>query len=262
MTQATETGAIPPVALAGVREFLLAKSEADANAAWGVAEASLATSFPADAWAIGRLVQPFGDKAALFRNEVPPDLRRALINVGLDEDQYAAQLYDIQFNSVDIALRRVFRGGTPTSNRGWRLRLIGYPNLSTIVAGIGSNYQGTPSQNKHGSASRLIREIALRQLAGTDLAEIAAAYPSATASHWDERGLMHEPVHTVGLLDLTDLAPEGLPLRVARNTTVKKDLATFFFICGMPADRFAAEAPAQVGNLRAIAVGLARGDVS
>ncbi len=91
-----------------------------------------------------------------------------------------------------------------------------------------------------GRASGLIRARALEFLTG-DAKRALEQWPSATAEDWEERGLMSEPILRIGSLDISSFdGGAGAKLRMVRNTTVKKELATFFAIRGMTLNEFEA----------------------
>ena len=71
---------------------------------------------------------------------------------------------------------------------------------------------------------------------------------------------MPEPVLSVGTLDIATFDEgRGAKLRMVRNTTVKKEVATYFALKGMTVDSFMAQGMTELGKLRAIARAL-RGD--
>ena len=70
---------------------------------------------------------------------------------------------------------------------------------------------------------------------------------------------MANPVLMIGNLDISSFDEgRGAKLRMIRNTTVKKELATFFAIKGMTAETFISEGPVLLDTLRRVALDLGR----
>jgi hypothetical protein len=239
-----------------VATYLLAPSRAEAEPAFAAASQRVHQIFSDEDWIVSHQTNEFQDGArrALYRNEIQPAFRQKLVDDGIDEVGYEGLLAVAQYSSLDISLRSF--DAQPRSNRGWRVRLVGYPNVQTVAVGLSSNYQGTQSQNQMGDASALIREAALNVLAGQPEQALLGEYPSATSDHWDGRGLMPNPVFTVGTLDIVDMEAQGASLRMVRNTTVKKELASFFALRGLDRHSFVQDGHARLEELRAIAVAL------
>lgn len=258
-----ETAAAPLLAtlsesgLDQIAAFLLAGTKEEADDLAPTALQLLAAEFPAGDWGMDHDSNLFGHGALrnLYEREIPSDFRAWLTAQGIDGDQYAAAIRPIQFNFINIWPAKLFPAAA-RANRGWRIRFVGFPNLNTIAAGLASHYQGNQSQNEIGRASALIHHAAFHVLKGSPEQQRLEAYPAATVEHWDGRGLMPQPIHQVGGLDISSFRPEGAQLKVARNTTVKKDLASFFAVIGLPRETFVAEGNQHITALRAMAAAL------
>lgn len=185
--------------------FLLASTLSESEAAWASAEDVVTAAFESPRWGVDRAINPFTPEGRpnLYRNEIPGDFRTWLEQQGIGEQQYVNFVKEIQYNSIQIWLEKLFPKGQK-SNRGWRIRVIGFPSLKTIALGLSGNYQGSQAQNQIGAASAMIRGAALDVLATDfELKSLMTSYPSATSEHWDDSGLMPVPVLSVGDLDIS-----------------------------------------------------------
>ena len=237
-------------------DFLLAPTQSEAESAWSDASQSVTQMFPAPKWGFDRSINPFtaDGRPNLYKNEIPTDFRQWLELQQIDEGGYVQLVREVQYNSIQVWLESLF-SQRQRSNKGWRLRIVGYPSLNTIAVGLSGNYQGSQAQNQIGAASALIRGVALDVLSSdTEARSLLESYPSATAAHWDDRGLMESPVTTLSGLDISSYG--GVRLRMARNTTVKKEIATFFAIAGMGVEAFRTDIGSHLANLRLIAARL------
>ena len=248
----------PPLDLTPVAELLTARSETAAEAAWVDALPSISSGFSPDVWGFDYTVNPYGQGAHsnLYNNESQSDFKNWLQGNDVSVEDYAEAVGPIQYVSVQIHLLSL--GRRLRNNKGWRVRMMGFPGLGVIACGLGSHYQGTQNHNHMGKASARIRSSALEVLNGETRASLGG-WPSATSDDWEERGLMAEPVLAIGDLDIATFDEgRGAKLRMVRNTTVKKELATFFAIKGMTAATFITEGPAHVDTLRRIALDLGK----
>lgn len=244
--------------LTPVAKFLTARSETAAEAAWVDALPAISEGFPPSVWGYDYTINPYGpgSHANLYNTEIRSDFRNWLSGRGVSLDDYAAAVGPVQYASVQIFLGSLFKKAR--NNRGWRLRILGFPALNIVACGLASHYQGTQNHNLMGEASARIRSRALEVLNGETRAALSE-WPSATSEHWEERGLMPEPVSHIGGLDISSFEDGGgAKLRMIRNTTVKKELATFFAITGMTAEAFLSEGPVLLDTLRRIALDLGR----
>ena len=245
--------------LESVRAFLMAGNQSEIEGLWPAAEAALQHWYPSPAWVTTKSENIYGPDAHrnLYQQEMPRDFREWLANSGVDAVQYADAVGNVQYASAQMHLASVMP--ERRSNRGWRVRAIGFPPLGLIAVGLSSNYQGTQSQNSMGIASARIRDTA-RSFLEEHTLSLLDALPSATSEDWDERGLMSTPITSVGPIDISGYDDgSGARLRMVRNTTVKKELSTFFAIQGMTADEFQDAGGDLLLNLRSIAGELGRG---
>ncbi len=244
--------------LTPLTQFLTASSETAADAAWSEALHTIGEGFPPPIWGCTKDVNNYGPGAHsnLFNTEIRRDFKTWLSDHGVSLDDYTAAVGPVQYVSAQIYLSSLFTRAV--NNKGWRVRILGFPSLKIIACGLASHYQGTMNHNHMGEASARIRSRALEVLSGENKTALGE-WPAATAEHWEERGLMPEPASYIGDLDISSF-DEGLGarLRMVRNTTVKKELATFFAIKGMTADVFVSEGPALLDTLRQIAFELGR----
>ena len=219
--------------MTAVSDLLLAATQTDHDVAEPAARAVIANAFPDTSWGIDIATNVFSadGKTGLFRNEISGGFRQWLGEYGIGEDAYADGIPQLQYNSVDVWSKSVF--ARYKANEGWRIKVLGFPALSLAAIGICGNYQGSQSQKTIAAASALIRGAALRVMRdNADALEAAQLYPSATNEHWDGRALFPAQGDAVGTHDIADY-PGGAELRMARNTTVKKELASFFFVRGI-----------------------------
>jgi len=246
--------------LARVASFLSARSQADAEAAWADALPMLSERFAPEVWGADFAINPYGQGAHsnLYRVECQRDFRDWLQQQGVTEEDYAQAVGPVQYVSFQLHLLSLMERAR--SNKGWRVRVMGFPSLGVVACGLGSHYQGTQNHNQMGRASELIRARALEVLTGASRTTFEA-WPSATSDDWEERGLMAEPVLAIGDLDISTFDEgRGAKLRMVRNTTVKKELATFFAIKGMTIEAFLEDGAEHLEALRSIAVALGRGE--
>ena len=239
-------------------KFLTARSETAAEAAWVDALPTISEGFPPPIWGCTKDVNVYGPGAHnnLYNTEIRSDFKAWLSAGGVSLDDYTAAVGPVQYASAQIYLSSLFKRAL--NNKGWRVSILGFPSLNIVVCGLSSHYQGTMSQNLMGAASARIRSRALEILSGEARAALSD-WPSATSEHWEERGLMPEPVTHIGDLDISSFDDGGgAKLRMIRNTTVKKELATYFAIKGMTAEAFVSEGPALLDTLRRIALDLGR----
>lgn len=244
--------------VAAVTRLLTARSETEAEAAWVNALPAISQEFPPDVWGCSHDINPYGPGAHsnLYNTEIRSDFKNWLSANSVSLDRYSEAVGAVQYVSVQIYLNSLFVRAR--NNRGWRLRIIGFPSLDVIACGLASHYQGTQNHNLMGEASARIRSYALEVLNGETRSALGD-WPSATSEHWEERGLMPEPVTHIGDLDISSFDEGGgAKLRMIRNTTVKKELATFFAITGMSAEKFASEGPVLLETLKRIALDLGR----
>lgn len=239
--------------LSAIETFLLARDQGAIESSWTDAEHALRNWYPSPAWMISKSENLYGVGAHrnLFQQEMPRDFRDWLNTQGIDESDYATSVGDVQYVSAQMHLASVMPENR--SNRGWRVRAIGFPALRLIAVGLASNYQGTQNQNAMGRASARIRDTAMSVLEESAREQLRAL-PSATASDWDERGLMGSPVRSIGPIDISGYDDgAGARLRMIRNTTVKKEIATFFAIKGFAGAEFVQSAGQAFQDLRMIA---------
>jgi len=244
--------------LSEVGSFLSARSPVEAEAAWGHALPALSEHFAPDVWGSQYSFNPFGQGAHsnLYNVECQRDFRDWLQANGVTPENYGQFVGPVQYVSFQLHLQSLM--DRARNNRGWRVRVIGFPSLGIVACGLGSHYQGTQNHNQMGRASQLIRARALEVLTGSSKSALEE-WPAATAEHWEERGLMEEPVLSIGDLDISSYDEgRGAKLRMVRNTTVKKELATFFAIKGMTVDAFLEDGAEHLDVLRSIATDLGR----
>ncbi|WP_283604753.1 hypothetical protein [Mycolicibacterium poriferae] len=244
--------------LTPVAKFLTARSETAAEAAWVDALPAISERFSPDAWGYDHTVNPYGQGAHsnLYNVEGQREFRNWLEGSGVSVADYAEAVGPIQYVSIQIHLLSL--GQRLRNNKGWRVRIMGFPSLRIIACGLGSHYQGTQNHNQMGRASELIRAQALEVLT-SESRQALDGWPSATSDDWEERGLMANPVLMIGNLDISSFDEgRGAKLRMIRNTTVKKELATFFAIKGMTAETFISEGPVLLDTLRRVALDLGR----
>lgn len=244
--------------LTPVGSFLSARSESNAEAAWADALPTLSERFTPDVWGSDTSVNPYGQGAHnnLYNVECQRGFREWLQSNGVTPEAYAEAVGPVQYVSFQLHLLSLMERAR--SNKGWRVRVIGFPSLGVVACGLGSHYQGTQNHNQMGRASQLIRSRALEVLTGPTRSALEE-WPAATAEDWEERGLMPEPVLRIGDLDISTYDEgRGAKLRMVRNTTVKKELATFFAIKGMTLDAFLEDGAEHLDELRKIATDLGR----
>jgi len=224
---------LQPWDLSPVVELLTVSSEFAAETAWTSAQPALYERFPQDVWTATYDVNLYGTGAHsnLYNNECQQAFKSWLEDHGVDVEAYARAVGPVQYVSIQLHLNTLLERAR--GNKGWRVRIIHFPALQIVGCGLASHYQGTQNHNQMGEASSRIRVRALEILTGTNKA-VLEEFPSATASDWEERGLMEHPVLTIGPLDISSFDDgRGAKLRFIRNTTVKKELATFFALRGM-----------------------------
>jgi hypothetical protein len=244
--------------LGPVAAFLSAHTEADADAAWVDALPTISEKFAPEIWGADYTVNAYGanSHANLFNVECQQDFRTWLKANGVTVEQYAEAVGPIQYVSFQLHLLSITERAR--SNKGWRVRVIGFPSLGVVACGLGTHYQGTQNHNQMGRAAQLIRTRALEVLSGESRLALEG-WPSATANEWEERGLMPHPVLHIGDLDISGYDEgRGAKLRMVRNTTVKKELATFFAIKGMTLDDFVEDGQEYLETLRKVALDLGR----
>ncbi|MFV8160542.1 hypothetical protein ACNQVK_37430 [Mycobacterium sp. 134] len=254
----TDQSDAPDWDLTPVVKFLTARSETAAEAAWVDALPAISEGFPPAAWGYDHTINPYGQGAHsnLYNNESQSDFKNWLQDCKVSVEEYADAVGPIQYVSIQIHLLSL--GQRLRNNKGWRVRIMGFPSLGIIACGLGSHYQGTQNHNLMGEASARIRSRALEVLNGETRAALDG-WLSATAEDWEERGLMANPILTIGDLNIGSFDDgRGAKLRMVRNTTVKKELATFFAIKGMTAPEFLQDGPHYLETLRSIAADLGR----
>ena len=247
--------------LSSIGEFLMSRSEGLATAAWTQALPAISQRFPPDVWVVNQSVNPYGPGAHsnLYLVESRQDFRGWLQAQSVSVDDYAAAVGPIQYVSVQLHLNSLMPRAR--ANRGWRIRLMGFPPVGVIALGLASHYQGTQNQNEMGAASALIRSRALEVLTGDAKHELED-WPAATAEDWERRGLMDSPALSIGDLDISGFDEgRGAMLRMIRNTTVKKELATFFAIKGLSESEFLQGGAEYVTSLKKIALALGSPEV-
>lgn len=246
--------------LTAVALLLCAQSGEAAEAAWVDALPALSKKFDPEVWGANYSVNPYGPGAHsnLFNVEVQRDFKLWLEQNSVSVDDYTDAVGPMQYVSVELHLLTLLPRAR--SNKGWRVRAIGFPSLGIVACGLSSNYQGTQNHNEMGRASGLIRARALEVLTG-DSKQSLEQWPSATPDDWEERGLMPESIRGIGSLDISTFDEgRGAKLRMVRNTTVKKELATFFAIRGLTLNDFENSGASCLVTLRDIALGLGRPD--
>jgi hypothetical protein len=244
--------------LTPVAKFLTARSKTAAEAAWVDALPAISEGFPPNVWGCTEDINTYGPgaHANLYNTEIRRDFKTWLSSHGVSLDDYTAAVGPVQHVSAQIYLNSLFKRAV--SNKGWRVNILGFPSVSIVACGLSSHYQGTQNQNHMGEASARIRARALEVLNGETRAALGE-WPSATSEDWEERGLMPEPVSHIGDLDISSFDEgRGAKLRMIRNTTVKKELATFFAIKGMTVETFISEGPVLLDTLRRIALDLGK----
>lgn len=244
-----------PQQMADIRKFLLAPDSGSAASAWPDVEPALHVAFDDATWGVDEVTSEFSidGRPNLYRAEMQKPFRDFLDSKGIGEEDYSSVVLPVQYNSVQIWLRKLFTGQR-RSNQGWRIRLVGFPSIQIVAVGLASNYQGTQNQNTMGAASAMLRKAALDVLAeNADARALLEEFPSASSEHWDGRGLMPSPVLSIGSTDISDFDEAGAQLKFVRNTTVKKEIATFFFIKGLEAHQFEEEGPEMIAGLQSAA---------
>lgn len=244
--------------LSAVALLLSARSEQAAESAWVDALPALSERFDPNVWNASYSVNPYGAGAHsnLYNVEGQRDFKLWLEQNSVSVEDYAAAVGPIQYVSAELHLLSLLPRAR--SNKGWRVRAIGFPSIGIVACGLGSHYQGTQNQNEMGRASELIRARALEVLTG-EAKHALEQWPSATATDWEERGLMSGPIHHIGSLDISGFDEgRGAKLRMVRNTTVKKELATFFAVRGLTLDEFHNSGAECLLTLRDIALELGR----
>lgn len=238
--------------------LLSARSESAAEAAWVDALPTLSERFVPDVWGCNFDVNVYGPGAHknLMNTEIRSDFKTWLKETNISLDEYTQAVGPVQYVSTQIYLHSLF--ARALNNKGWRIRILGFPSLDIVACGLASHYQGTQNHNLMGEASARIRSRALEALSG-EMRSVLDAWPSATSEHWEERGLIPEPVTRIGNLDISTFDEgHGARLRMVRNTTVKKELSTFFAIKGLTAEAFIDEGPVLLDELRQIAFELGK----
>lgn len=242
--------------LTPVGVFLSSRSQTEAEAAWVEALPTLSERFDPEVWGSDVSINPYGPDAHnnLYDNESQKPFKTWLETNGVTHEAYAEAVGPVQYVSFQLHLRSLMEKAK--SNKGWRIRVIGFPALGVVACGLGSHYQGTQNHNQMGRASQLIRTRAMEVLTGTSKSALES-WLAATSEDWEERGLMTEPVTKIGPIDITTFDEgRGAKLRMVRNTTVKKELATFFAIKGMTVDAFVENGAEHLEVLRGIATEL------
>lgn len=250
---AEEAQETPRLDLDPILDCLLADTPAGSEAAWPAAEGVLEEVFTPETWGIGHGVNTYGNgaHANLYNVESQRDFRTWLEDQGVSVEDYAEAVGPVQYVGIQVYLQALFPRAR--SNKGWRIRLLGFPALGVVALGLASHYQGTQNQNQMGRASALLHTQASEQLP-TGLRPVLERYPAATATEWEERGLMPEPVLAIGSLDISAFdGGRGAKLRMVRNTTVKKEMATFFALKGMSAELFREDGQEALEDLRSLA---------
>jgi hypothetical protein len=252
---------VPPLSVASyetVADFLLAEGSVNRVARWGVVEETLRSAFPEDTWGISWATVDYDPNGSAHQNiydsETVADYRAWLAATGIDASAYALALGPTQYVSIDLHLLKLKE--RLKKNEGWRVRLIGFPAIDLLVVGLASNHNGSQAESRSAKGSARINAAAMRVLSAVPAGALAS-YDLPTRDHWSERALMPAPLMRIGNIDLTGYkgpnGESGAALRMVRNTTAKKDIATFFAIRGVFRESFDAQ---QVGDLRTIALEL------
>lgn len=168
----------------------------------------------------------------LLNQEMGGDFREFLESRSIGAADYGGILGPIQFNAIRAQLRSVFPSRNGTT--GWKVVLLGFPALQLVVFALGHHYGDTRSQRIVGEASERLRHVALEHVSA-ESKERLTDYPAATPADWDDRGLMTKPILSIGGLDISAYDQgAGAKLRHVRNTSAKKEIATFFFRHALP----------------------------
>lgn len=224
-------------------------------------KAALTEIRPSTTWSVDFTDNPFSESGHrnLYRSEMRRDFREWLSLKGVTPDRYGEFVGSVQYRSVSISDTELIPAGR--RNKGWRVRLMGFPSIGIVGMGISTHYQGTQNQNLMGEASALIRSVASSVV--NDEPQVFERFPSATAAHWDSTQLFPEPVLKIGDMDVSGFnGANGIELRSVRNTTVKKELSTFFFLRGYNQGTFAEDGASDLTLLVDFAAKLARRDKS
>ncbi|MEE2524646.1 hypothetical protein [Pseudarthrobacter sp. J47] len=238
-----------------VVECLTSGTRPEVDAAWPATAETLAKVFDPATWGITHDVNSYGQEshANLYNNEIQSDFRKWLTTQNISVSDYAQAVGELHRVAIEVHLHSLLPSAR--SNKGWRLRLAGFPALKIVAFGLCSHYQGTQNQNQMGKASGLIRAQAM-QILPPDLKPVLNEFKPATPEDWDDRGLMPSPVLRIGTLDISEYDQQGAKLRMIRTTTAKKELSTYFALKGMPAEEFKNEGIFELQKLRQIALAL------
>lgn len=241
--------------------FLQSGTDQESLDRWPVAEIELLKVFPDSEFGLREDRNAYAGEttyANLLDREAPPAFRAWLSDSGISRERFIDALGEIQYVSIQVYLKRLLGSGRARQNRGWSIRLLGFHSLGVVAVGLNHSFSSESSQVKVATASARIREAALRELIGEPhLLEVLEQMPAADSTHYDERGLMQTPVTRVGNVDISGFdGGLGAPLRLVRNTTVKKDVATFFAIRGFGRSDFLTGGVAALVDLRDLAARL------
>lgn len=238
--------------LESVAQCLIARTSVAAEEAWQGTQTELEAIFASDVWGMNHSVNVYGQgaHANLYNVECQKDFRTWLSEQNVSIQDYGRAVGEVQYVAVQIYLKSLL--AQARGNKGWRIRVLGFPALRVVALGLASHYQGTQNHNQMGHASARIRAQALEVLP-PDLQPTLNEFRAATAEDWEERGLMSSPVLAIGDLDISSYDNQGAKLRMVRNTTVKKELATYFALKGMTIEDFRENGLEELIKLRHIA---------
>lgn len=261
LDESPEEATLTTLEVDALSNCLLAPEETVSLDAWEVADTAIKRLFPGELWGTFRRSSTFAAASLsnLFHQEMPRNFKSWLEANGIGEEGYASHIPTVQFNSVDIYLNHLF--DTPYNrDTGWRIQLLGFPAVQITVIGLAHAPEGDQNQNRLGQVSALIREAALKILANNaELKPLLESYPSATRDHWDGSSLIPTSVRTIGGLNIS--AYDGnIRLNMIRNTSAKRQIATYFAITSLTRSDFEAQSNVQLKNFREIALRL--GEVS
>jgi hypothetical protein len=248
-----------------ISTFLFAPDVATSTASWPNAGKAIEKIFPVKTWGTFQrpsLFEKSSSKPNLYRQEMQAPFRNWLQEKGIGESEYIAQIPDVQFNTLDIWPRRLF-DEPYKDDRGWRIQMLGFPAMQILVMGLAHAPQGNQSQDMLGAASNLIRDAATVMLTNDgEIKPLLETYQAATSDDWNEGNLIPASVKFIGSLDISGYA-DGPRLKFIRNTSAKRQIASYFAVVGMTREDFeTGSGVLHLRNFRAIAAKIGEVDAS
>lgn len=227
-----------------LQALLRATTNHDLSALQEAAFEELRDIFPESVWGIKYDAVQYDDKnrKSLWDYGVPKAAQRLLESAGGSQESYGRWLGDIHFHAISIYIKSFF--GEYRDNTGWRISIFSVPRAGAAIAGIASHYQNAQAHNKLAVASALLRTAAEAAIAQRQSPGVSLSGRAVTGDDWDGFDLMSTPILSVDGHDISSVMAQGLNIKCARTTTVKKIISSFITLI----PHFEALAPADAAT--------------